>query len=174
MSGDYTYTVTAQNAETGLMASGWTAPDGMATVTVGGDPVSLTPSGETWLGARTVPENTPAGNVPVAAEISATSNYNAANANASLAVTDKGAVTATLTPSAGSVTYGDSVTLTASVTKADPGGVGKAGMTVALYLYNKAFLESAFGYGSAVSRGLFVIIGLFSLVNWYLFQRETD
>ena len=174
MSGDYTYTVTAQNAETGLMASGWTAPDGMATVTVGGDPVSLTPSGETWLGARTVPENTPAGNVPVAAEIAATSNYNAANANASLAVTDKGAVTATLTPSAGSVTYGDSVTLTASVTKADPGGVGKAGMTVALYLYNKAFLESAFGYGSAVSRGLFVIIGLFSLVNWYLFQRETD
>lgn len=172
MSGDYTYTVTAQNAETDLMASGWTAPDGMATVTVGGDPVSLTPSGETWLGAWTVPENTPAGNVPVAAEIAATSNYNAANA--SPAVTDKGAVTATLTPSAGSVTYGDSVTLTASVAKADPGGVGKAGMTVALYLYNKAFLESALGYGSAVSRGLFVIIGLFSLVNWYLFQRETD
>ena len=172
MSGDYTYTVTAQNAETGLMASGWTAPDGKATVTVGGDPVSLTPSGETWLGAWTVPENTPAGNVPVAAEIAATSNHNAANA--SPAVTDKGAVTATLTPSAGSVTYGDSVTLTASVTKADPGGVGKAGMTVALYLYNKAFLESTLGYGSAVSRGLFVIIGLFSLVNWYLFQRETD
>lgn len=112
--------------------------------------------------------------MPVAAEIAATSNYNAANANASLAVTDKGAVTATLTPSAGSVTYGDSVTLTASVTKADPGGVGKAGMTVALYLYNKAFLESTLGYGSAVSWGLFVIIGLFSLVNWYLFQRETD
>ena len=43
MSGDYTYTVTAQNAETDLMASGWTAPDGKATVTVGGDPVSLTP-----------------------------------------------------------------------------------------------------------------------------------
>ena len=42
------------------------------------------------------------------------------------------------------------------------GGVGKAGMTVALCLYNKAFLESAFGYGSAVSWGLFVIIGLFS------------
>ena len=54
------------------------------------------------------------------------------------------------------------------------GGVGKAGMTVVLYLYNKAFLESTFGYGSAVSWGLFVIIGLFSLVNWYLFQRETD
>lgn len=132
MSGDYTYTVTAQNAETGLMASGWTAPDGMATVTVGGDPVSLTPSGETWLGAWTVPENTPAGNVPVAAEIAATSNYNAANA--SPAVTDKGAVTATLTPSAGSVTYGDSVTLTASVTKADPDDPDSLTGTAQFYL----------------------------------------
>lgn len=34
--------------------------------------------------------------MPVAAEIAATSNHNAANANASPAVTDKGAVTATL------------------------------------------------------------------------------
>ena len=54
------------------------------------------------------------------------------------------------------------------------GGLGKAGMTVVLYLYNKAFLESTFGYGSAVSWGLFIIIGLFSVINWYLFQRETD
>lgn len=34
--------------------------------------------------------------MPVAAEIAATSNYNAANANASPAVTDKGALLATL------------------------------------------------------------------------------
>lgn len=54
------------------------------------------------------------------------------------------------------------------------GGLGKAGMTVVLYLYNKAFLESTFGYGSAVSWGLFIIIGLFSVINWYLFQRDTD
>ena len=46
------------------------------------------------------------------------------------------------------------------------GGLGKAGMTVVLYLYNKAFLESTFGYGSAVSWGLFIIIGLFSVINW--------
>ena len=54
------------------------------------------------------------------------------------------------------------------------GGLGKAGMTVVLYLYNKAFLESTFGYGSAVSWGLCIIIGLFSVINWYLFQRDTD
>lgn len=54
------------------------------------------------------------------------------------------------------------------------GGLGKAGMTVVLYLYNKAFLQNSYGYGSAVSWGLFLIIGAFSIVNWFLFQRETD
>ena len=54
------------------------------------------------------------------------------------------------------------------------GGIGKAGMTVVLYLYNKAFIGGSFGYGSAVSWGLFVIIGLFSLINWRLVQRDTE
>lgn len=54
------------------------------------------------------------------------------------------------------------------------GGIGNAGMTVVLYLYNKAFLERAFGYGSAVSWALFVIIGLFSILNWKLTKREID
>ncbi len=54
------------------------------------------------------------------------------------------------------------------------GGIGKAGMTVVLYLYNKAFLQGTFGYGSAVSWGLFVIIGVFSLINWRMIQRDTD
>lgn len=54
------------------------------------------------------------------------------------------------------------------------GGIGNAGMTVVLYLYNKAFLERSFGYGSAVSWGLFVIIGVFSVINWKFTQREID
>lgn len=54
------------------------------------------------------------------------------------------------------------------------GGIGNAGMTVVLYLYNKAFLERSFGYGSAVSWALFVIIGLFSILNWKLTKREID
>lgn len=54
------------------------------------------------------------------------------------------------------------------------GGIGKAGMTVVLYLYNKAFLQRSYGYGAAVSWGLFIIIGIFSLVNWKLMQRDID
>lgn len=54
------------------------------------------------------------------------------------------------------------------------GGVGKAGMTIVLYLYNKAFMEGSFGYGSAVSWGLFIIIGIFSIINWRLIQRDSD
>ena len=54
------------------------------------------------------------------------------------------------------------------------GGLAKSGMTVVLYLYNKAFLQGSFGYGSAVSWGLFLIIGTFSVINWFFFQRETD
>ena len=54
------------------------------------------------------------------------------------------------------------------------GGIGKAGMTVVLYLYNKAFLERQFGYGSAVSWGLFLIICVFSFINQKLIQRETE
>lgn len=54
------------------------------------------------------------------------------------------------------------------------GGIGNAGMTVVLYLYNKAFLERSFGYGSAVSWGLFAIIGIFSIINWKFTQRDID
>lgn len=54
------------------------------------------------------------------------------------------------------------------------GGIGKAGMTVVLYLYNKAFLERQFGYGSAVSWGLFIIICVFSIINWKLVQRDNE
>lgn len=54
------------------------------------------------------------------------------------------------------------------------GGIGKAGMTVVLYLYNKAFLERQFGYGSAVSWGLFLIICVFSFINQKLIQHETE
>lgn len=51
------------------------------------------------------------------------------------------------------------------------GGVGHAGMTLTLYMYNQAFIQSQFGYASAVSWAMFIIIGLFSLLNWKLVQR---
>lgn len=54
------------------------------------------------------------------------------------------------------------------------GGIGKSGLTVVLYLYNMAFKQSQFGYGSAISWGLVLIIGVFSLINWRLIRREVE
>jgi cellobiose transport system permease protein len=53
----------------------------------------------------------------------------------------------------------------------DSGGPGGGGMTIVLYLYQQAFTKNLFGYGSAVAWGLFVIIALFSLINWAIVQR---
>ncbi|GAF11284.1 N-acetyl-D-glucosamine ABC transport system, permease protein 1 [Bacillus sp. JCM 19046] len=51
------------------------------------------------------------------------------------------------------------------------GGVGGSGMTMTLYMYNEGFLNSQFGYASAVSWAMFVIIAVFSLINWKLVQK---
>lgn len=53
----------------------------------------------------------------------------------------------------------------------DSGGPGAGGMTIVLYLYQQAFTKNLFGYGSAVAWGLFVIIALFSVINWAIVQR---
>ena len=50
-------------------------------------------------------------------------------------------------------------------------GPGGAGMTMVLYLYQQAFENNQFGYGAAIGWALFVIIVLFSLVNWKLLRR---
>lgn len=54
------------------------------------------------------------------------------------------------------------------------GGIGKSGLTVVLYLYNQAFQNRQFGYGSALSWALVIIIGLLSILNWKLIKREVD
>ncbi|WP_078392630.1 carbohydrate ABC transporter permease [Shouchella patagoniensis] len=51
------------------------------------------------------------------------------------------------------------------------GGVGGAGMTMTLYMYNEGFLNQQFGYASAVSWAMFIIIAVFSLINWKLVQK---
>ena len=129
-----TVTVTAQNAEENLMDTGWDQPDGNVTVTVDGEPVTMTPNGNTWTGTYTIPASTPAGSMTFLAEYAGNGNYNDKTNTATLTVNDKGAVTVTLTPSASSVTYGDSVTLTADVAKADPGDQDALTGTVQFYL----------------------------------------
>jgi len=51
------------------------------------------------------------------------------------------------------------------------GGPGAAGMTTVLYLYQQAFSQQQFGYGAAIGWGLFVVLILFSILNWRLVQR---
>lgn len=51
------------------------------------------------------------------------------------------------------------------------GGATKGGLTLVLYLYNQAFGNQMFGYASAVAWMLFLIIGIFSFVNWKFVSR---
>jgi cellobiose transport system permease protein len=49
----------------------------------------------------------------------------------------------------------------------DDGGTNNAGMTIVSYLYFKAFsIDTQFGYGAAVGWALFILIVLFSIINW--------
>ena len=129
-----TVTVTAQNAEENLMDTGWDQPDGNVTVTVGGVTIPMTREGDAWTGTYTIPADAQAGDKTVSAGYAGNGNYNDKTNTATLTVNDKGAVTVTLTPSASSVTYGDSVTLTADVAKADPGDQDALTGTVQFYL----------------------------------------
>jgi cellobiose transport system permease protein len=48
------------------------------------------------------------------------------------------------------------------------GGPGGAGMTIVSYLYQNAFINNEFGYGAAIGWALFILIVLFSVINWRL------
>ncbi|MFN3730120.1 MAG: carbohydrate ABC transporter permease [Fimbriimonadaceae bacterium] len=53
---------------------------------------------------------------------------------------------------------------------------GPAGVTTTLsyYIYNKAFTEYQLGYASAVAMILFVIILIFTLINWKFGNKEVN
>ena len=51
-------------------------------------------------------------------------------------------------------------------TNPDTGGPGHAGMTTVLYLYREAFDFDQFGYGAAIAWALFLVILLFTAINW--------
>ncbi|MEV5534583.1 carbohydrate ABC transporter permease [Streptomyces prunicolor] len=48
------------------------------------------------------------------------------------------------------------------------GGPGQEGLTIVLYLWQKAFNDHQFGYGAAIGWSLFAIIALFAIINWRL------
>ncbi|MFF1821284.1 carbohydrate ABC transporter permease [Kribbella sp. NPDC058245] len=54
------------------------------------------------------------------------------------------------------------------------GGPGDAGMTIVSYLYQSAFIKNQFGYGAAIGWALFILIVLFSIINWRLIGGNDD
>jgi cellobiose transport system permease protein len=54
------------------------------------------------------------------------------------------------------------------------GGPGDGGLTIVSYLYDSAFGKNQFGYGAAVGWALFILIVLFSIINWRLIGGNDD
>lgn len=57
---------------------------------------------------------------------------------------------------------------TTDATNPDAGGPGHAGLTTVLYLYREAFDFNQLGYGAAIAWALFLVILLFTVINWRL------
>jgi cellobiose transport system permease protein len=54
------------------------------------------------------------------------------------------------------------------------GGPGDGGLTIVSYLYDSAFGKHQFGYGAAIGWALFILIVLFSIINWRLIGGNDD
>lgn len=48
------------------------------------------------------------------------------------------------------------------------GGPGQEGLTIVVYLWDKAFDNHQLGYGAAIGWALFVIVAIFAIINWRL------
>ncbi|GAB3974020.1 hypothetical protein GCM10029978_054640 [Actinoallomurus acanthiterrae] len=57
-------------------------------------------------------------------------------------------------------------------TNPDTGGPGHAGLTTVLYLYREAFDFNQYGYGAAIAWALFLVILLFTAINWRVVARR--
>ncbi|MFI0089861.1 carbohydrate ABC transporter permease [Streptomyces bobili] len=54
------------------------------------------------------------------------------------------------------------------------GGPGHSGRTMVLYFFQQTFDNNDFGYGAAVAWGIFLVVVLFSFINWRLLQRRDE
>ncbi|MFB7496525.1 carbohydrate ABC transporter permease [Streptomyces sp. NPDC056161] len=54
------------------------------------------------------------------------------------------------------------------------GGPGHGGRTMVLYFFQQTFDNNDFGYGAAVAWGIFLVVILFSIINWRLVQRRGE
>ncbi|MFD9962350.1 carbohydrate ABC transporter permease [Amycolatopsis sp. NPDC058986] len=77
-----------------------------------------------------------------------------------------------MTTVGGLQTFTEPQVLLASTGNLDSGGPGQAGLTIVLYFYQQAFDNNDYGYGAAIAWGLFVLVVLFSIINWRLVRRR--
>jgi cellobiose transport system permease protein len=56
---------------------------------------------------------------------------------------------------------------------ANSGGPGSAGLTAILYFYREAFNNNDYGYGAAIAWAVFLVILLFTAINWRLLSRRV-
>ncbi|MFF3705551.1 carbohydrate ABC transporter permease [Streptomyces phaeochromogenes] len=54
------------------------------------------------------------------------------------------------------------------------GGPDHAGRTMVLYFFQQTFDNNDFGYGAAVAWGIFLVVVIFSIINWRLVQRRGE
>lgn len=54
------------------------------------------------------------------------------------------------------------------------GGPDHAGRTMVLYFFQQTFDNNDFGYGAAVAWGVFLVVILFSIINWRLVRRRGE
>ena len=54
------------------------------------------------------------------------------------------------------------------------GGPDHAGRTMVLYFFQQTFDTNDFGYGAAVAWGIFLVVVIFSIINWRLVQRRGE
>ena len=54
------------------------------------------------------------------------------------------------------------------------GGPDHAGRTMVLYFFQQTFDNNDFGYGAAVAWGIFLVVVVFSIINWRLVQRRGE
>jgi cellobiose transport system permease protein len=54
------------------------------------------------------------------------------------------------------------------------GGTGQSGLTAVLWFYNQAFLNNDYGYAAAIALSVFMLVLLFTAVNWRIFRSRGD
>ncbi|WP_328992493.1 sugar ABC transporter permease [Kribbella sp. NBC_01245] len=54
------------------------------------------------------------------------------------------------------------------------GGPGQTGLTAVLYFYRAAFLDNDYGYAAAIALSIFMLVLLFTAINWRLVRGRAE